>query len=100
MISLQHLCSRVFGIYFFDYALQDAVLGEDESAPQGAQHHLAVHLLLAPGAKRLKHLRAGIGQQAEREFVFGAEAGVRLGAILANTHHVVAGRRQRSIQSV
>ena len=96
-IGLQNLPGGILGFHFLDDALQNAILGEDEGAPQSSQRGFSVHLLLAPGAEGLQHLGGRVGEQAEGEFVLGAEAGVRLGAVLAYTHHVVTGGGQFGI---
>ena len=95
--SFQHLGGSVLGVYFFDDALQDAILREDKGAAQGAQHRLAVHFLLAPGTKRLQHLGRSIGQQPERQLILGPEARMRLGRVLAHAHHIVPRSRQSRI---
>ena len=87
----------MFGIDFFDDAGQDAVLVEDEGAAEGPEDRLAVHFLLAPGAEGLEHFGGGVGEQAEGEFVPGAEAGMGFRAVLADPNDVVAGGGQRGV---
>ena len=90
---LKDLPGGVLGVDFLDDADQDAVLVEDEGAPEGAEGGLPVQLLLAPGAEGLEHLRRRVGEQPEGEFVLGTEAGVGFDGVLAHAHHVVAGLR-------
>lgn len=94
---LQYLAGGVFGVDFFDYALKDAVGIEDEGAAEGAEGGLSVHFLLAPGAEVLKHLSGGIGKKREGEGVLGAEARVRLGAVLAHAYNVVSRLRESGV---
>ena len=94
---LQDLPGGVFGVDFFDDALEEAVFIEDEGAAEGAEGGFAVHFLLAPGAEGLEHFRGGVREQAERQFVFGAEAAMRFGAVLAHAHDVVTGFRQGGV---
>ena len=42
----------------------------------------------------MEHLGGRVGEEAEGEFVLGAEAGVGLGAVLAHAYYVVAGGGQ------
>ena len=79
----EYLSRGVPGVHLLYDALQGAVLGKDEGAAEGAQHRAAVHLLLAPGAKGLKHLRGRVRQQAERQLVARPEACVGLCRVLA-----------------
>ena len=66
----------VGGVDLFDDLGEDSVFVEDEGLADRAHHGLAVHLLLAPRAKSLQHLRRGIGQQPERQLVLGPENSV------------------------
>ena len=68
-----------------------------KSTPQSAKDSLAVHFLLAPGSEALKHRGRGVGQQAERQFVFRAETGVGLCGILADPDDIIPSLSQRRI---
>ena len=59
--EFQHMRSGILGVNLLDDALQDAVLREDKSASESAQHRLAVHFFFTPSTKSLQHLRACIG---------------------------------------
>ena len=45
----------------------------------------------------MEHFGGGVGEEAEGEFVLGAEAAMRLGGVLAHAHNVVAGGGQLRI---
>ncbi len=92
--GLQDLPGSVLGVDFLDDALEGAVFIEDEGAAERAEDRFPVHFLFAPGSEGLQHLGRGVGEQAERQLVFGAEARMGLGAVLADADDVVAGGRE------
>ena len=94
---LEDLRGGVLRVDFLDDALEGAVFIEDEGAAERAEDRFPVHFLFAPGAEGLQHLGRRVGEEAEWQLVFGAEAAVGFGAVLAYAHHVVAGLGQSGI---
>ena len=94
LVQIENLEGGGFGVDFFDEAFEDAVFVEDEGAAEGALDGFAVHFLFTPGAEVLQELRGGVGEEAEGQVVFAAEAGVGFDAVFADTDDVVTGGRE------
>ena len=59
----------------------------------GAQRtfsHLAIHLLLTPSLVSFQDSQVGVGDEVERQVVFGDEVLVRLGAVAADAQHIIS----------
>ena len=84
----------VLGIHFADSIDDNAIFINDISCAQRALSHLAVHLFLTPSLVGFQDGQVGVGNEVERQVVFGDEVLMRLGAVTANTQHVIAQRQE------
>ena len=88
--TLQYLRRVVLGVHFGNGLDDDAFLVDDVGGAQRALRHFAVHLLLALSLVGLQYSQVGVGDQMERQAVFGDEVLVRFGAVAADAQHLVA----------
>ena len=75
----------VLGIHFANGINDNTLFVYDIGGAQRAFGHLAIHLLLAPGLVGFQNSQVGIGDEVERQIIFGNEVLVRLGAVTADT---------------
>ena len=80
----------VLGIHFANSIDNNTLFINDVGGAQRAFGHLAVHLLLTPSLVGFQDSQVGVGDEMERQVVFGNEVLVRLGTIAADAQHVVA----------
>ena len=80
----------VFGIHL-TYGINDnALFINDICGTQRTFSHFAVHFFLTPSLVGFQDGQVGIGDEMERQVIFGDKVLVRLGAITANAQHVIA----------
>ena len=90
LLSGKQLCRVVLGIHLPDGIDDDTVFVNDIGGAECAFGHFAVHLLLAPSLVCFQDSEVGVGDEVERQFVFGDEILVRLGTIATDTQHVIS----------
>ena len=77
------------------YGINDNTLFiNDVGSAQRSFGHLAVHLLLTPSLVGFQDSQISVGYKTKRQVVFGDEVLVRLGAVTADTQHVIAQRQE------
>ena len=84
----------VFGIHFAYGIDDDTFFVNDVCGTQCAFGYLAVHFFLAPGLVSLQDGQVGVGDEVERQVVFGDEVLVRFCTVAADAQHVIAQRQE------
>ena len=90
----QQLCGVVFGVYFADGVDNYTLLVDDVCGAKGAFGHFPVHFLLAPRLVCFQNGEVGVGDEVERQLIFGDELLVGSGRVTAHPQHFIAHRQK------